>query len=77
MVDIIKPHTFVIMKESIQHIINKIKDIAATSNVVSVPKESKEQHRPDNALSRSIRNEKEAAQFRAQLKAAIELGESQ
>lgn len=61
------------MKESIQNTIDKIKSVAATSTAVPVAKATIGQQRPDNMLSRSIRNEKEAAEFKARLKAAVEL----
>ncbi len=64
------------MKERIQHTIDRIKNIAAAGNSVSAAKVAGHQQRPDNALSRSIRNEKEAIQFNAELKAAVALGKT-
>jgi len=62
------------MKERIQQSIDAIKKIARVSTSETSAKIQSEKQRPDNALSRSIRNEKEAMQFNAELKAAVTLG---
>jgi rubrerythrin len=64
------------MKERIQNSINKIKNMASVSNVDMAPMAPTKLQRSDDTLSQSIRNEKEAIQFNAELKAAITLGKT-
>ncbi|RYJ44317.1 hypothetical protein [Flavobacterium beibuense] len=59
------------MKGELQHTINAIKGVAAGSKAVPATHKAVDVGRPDNALSRSIRNQKDAAQFRSELKAAV------
>jgi len=64
------------MKEKVQHAINAIVKMAEEQKQPSAPQPAYNGLRPDNALSRSIRNEKEAEQFQAELKAVIKLGQT-
>lgn len=64
------------MKEKVQHAIDAIVKMAEEQKQPSIPLQAYNGPRPDNALSRSIRNEKEAEQFQAEFKAVIELGQN-
>ena len=59
------------MKEKMQHAIDAILKMAAEQKQPSAPLPAFNGSRPDNALSRSIRNKKEADQFQAELKAVL------
>ena len=59
------------MKEKMQHTIDAILKMASMQEKTATPLKNNSGARPDNALSRSIRNEKEAEQFKAELKAVI------
>lgn len=61
------------MKEKMQHTIDAIFKMASMQEKTAAPVHNTVGVRPDNALSRSIRNEKEAKQFQAELKAVIAL----
>ena len=62
------------MKEKMQHTIDAILKMASMQEKKMAPQKSGNGARPDNALSRSIRNEKEATQFQTELKAVVTLG---
>jgi len=59
------------MKEKMQHTIDAILKMASMQEKTAAPLKNISGARPNNALSRSIRNEKEAEQFKAELKAVI------
>ena len=59
------------MKEKMQHAIDAIFKMAAEQKQPSAPLPAFNGSRPNNALSRSIRNKKEADQFQAELKAVL------
>ncbi|MFP5439106.1 MAG: hypothetical protein ACLGH8_15100 [Bacteroidia bacterium] len=61
------------MKEKMQHTIDAIFKMASMQEKTAAPVQNIMGVRPDNALSRAIRNEKEAEQFQAELKAVIAL----
>lgn len=61
------------MKERIQNRINSIKDLAKASKGTAETGKAGTVLRPNNALSRSIRSEQDALQFKAELKASIAL----
>jgi len=61
------------MKEKMQHTIDAILKMASMQEKKMAPPKNGNGARPDNALSRSIRNEKEAEQFRSELKTVITL----
>jgi len=54
-----------------QHAIDAIFKMAAEQKKPSAPLPTFNGSRPNNALSRSIRNKKEADQFQAELKAVL------
>ncbi len=64
------------MKERIQHTINQIRTIAGVQNNAVTITQVRTVQRPQNNLSQSIRNEKDANQFKAELKAAVALGKT-
>lgn len=64
------------MKEKMQHAIDAIFKMAAEQKQPSAPLPAFSGARPDNSLSRSIRNKKEADQFQAELNAVIALSKS-
>ena len=64
---------FVLMKEKMQHTVDAILKMASMQEKKMAPQKNGNGARPDNALSRSIRNEKEAEQFQSELKAVITL----
>jgi len=61
------------MKEKMQHTIDAILRMASKQEKTMAPQKNGNTTRPDNALSRSIRNEKEAEQFQTELKAVLAL----
>ena len=61
------------MKEKMQHTIDAILKMASMQEKKMAAQKNGSGARPDNALSRSIRNEKEAEQFQSELKAVITL----
>lgn len=64
------------MKAKMQHAIDTIVKMAAEQQQLSAQSPTITGSRPDNSLSRSIRNKKEAEQFQAELKAIIKLGQN-
>jgi len=62
------------MKEKMQHTIDAILKMASMQEKKMAPQKNGSGPRPDNALSRSIRNKKEAEQFQSELKAVVTLG---
>lgn len=64
------------MKAKMQHAIDVIIKMAAEQQEPSAQIPAYRGPRPDNALSRSIRNKKEAEQFQAELKAVIDLAQN-
>jgi hypothetical protein len=64
------------MKAKMEHAIDTIVKMAAEQQQPSAQVPTYNGTRPNNALSRSIRNEKEAEQFQAELKAVIDLAQN-
>lgn len=78
MVITLKMNNFVLMKDSIQNKIDHIKAIAAASSAkaISITMVNNDRTGKTDSLSNAIRNEKEAAVFYAEMKAAVLLAKS-